>query len=341
MDEEFHYYATGLIALYAGFPEDEMEIIATASQFVDENNVPLKIQDRKSPDRIYENSVSQTMDILKPKHDLMRIYPLFHFLPGDPKADTAWRRDGKMHRLNTTPGSDNASEILDEALKVSGESRPYRIGIASHTFADTWAHQNFVGWYDSFNSLDIDIKPAIGHAEAEHHPDWVAHKWQDSRLIEPEIDNTNRFLSAARALFEKYCSARRAEGKEDYSGQWEKLKEELSYIFGRNEKYTGGEIRHRDERLKRFREKINLEEFNAREWFDAAIDADVHGLEDSHQGLKSRFTLFEDEYFWKEGLRKEETHWYRFQEAVKEHEKVGKRLLQPVFKRLGVDMERT
>lgn len=338
MDKEFHYYATGLIAIRAGFTEDEAEIIAHASQFVDENDVALKVRDRRKSKKVYRNYISQTMNILKPKHELMRIYPLFHFIPGDPEAETAWRKDGKMHRLNTTPNSDNANELLDEAFKAPEDIQLYRVGVATHAFVDTWAHQNFVGWYDSFNSLDFDIKPAIGHAEAEHHPDWIAHKWQDDRLIVPEVDNTNRFLSATHALFMRYCEYHKLQDRKDHSGNWDQLKEDLRKIFGK--KYTGNQLQHDEARITRFKEQFSQDKFNDRDWFDEAIEAEIHGLEDSHEGIKSKFTLFEDKYFWKEDGSKEESDWYKFQEAVKEHEKAGLKLLQPIFKKMKIDIDK-
>ena len=70
------------------------------------------------------------MDILKPKKTLMRIYPIFHFVPGDPMTESARRGDGKMHILNTTPDNDIANDMLSSAFKASTDSRPYRIGIA-------------------------------------------------------------------------------------------------------------------------------------------------------------------------------------------------------------------
>jgi len=46
MNTEFHYYVTGIIAHAAGFKEDEAKKIATASEFVDENDVPFTVEDR-------------------------------------------------------------------------------------------------------------------------------------------------------------------------------------------------------------------------------------------------------------------------------------------------------
>lgn len=338
MDKEYHYYATGLIAKRAGFSEGQAETVAHASQFVDENDVALEVRDRSRPGKVYRNYISQTMNILKPKQELMRIYPLFHFLPGDPEAETAWRRDGKMHRLNTTPNGEIANELLDAAFKAAPDIRLYRLGIATHAFVDTWAHQNFVGWFDSFNSLDFDIKPAIGHAEAEHHPDWIAHKWQDNRLVEPEIDNTNRFLSASRALFIRYCAFQASQGRKDRSSEWERLREDLRAIFGK--KYTGNRRCYEEARLERFRDAIDLETFDDRDWFDEAIETEIHGLEDSHQGVMAKLTLFEDKYFWREDVSREDTDWFKFQEAVKEHEALGLKLLKPLFQAMTIEIER-
>ena len=172
MDIEFHYYMTYLTAARAGFAPPDAEIIAYSSQYVDENIHVLHI-DRGKP-TAYHNYITQTLNILKPKHELMRIYPIFHFIPGDPSAPTAQRKDGRQHPLNTTPNSENANLIFDDALQ---SRNLYRIGIAAHSYMDTWAHQNFVGYYDSFNAMQGILNktlPNIGHADAKHNPDWPA-----------------------------------------------------------------------------------------------------------------------------------------------------------------------
>ncbi len=67
----------------------------------------------------------------------------------------------------------------------------------------------------------------------------------------------------------------------------------------------------------------------------------MEGLQDSHDGLRSRLTVFSDKYFWKEGVDHAETHWLRFQEAVKAHERFGLELLGPLFAKMGIDLRRT
>jgi len=202
MDIEFHYYITYLIAARAGLPPPDALTLAWACQYTDDNTM-ICVIDAGLPTE-YTNYISQTANILKPRRTLMRIYPLFHFLPGDPQAPTAWRKDGAMHWLNTTPGSENANLILDAALATADL---YRIGIACHAYADTWAHQNFVGYGHEFNAfigpLFTAVMPNIGHADAIFHPDEATLRWRDPRLLHEPIDNQARFLAAAVALYRK------------------------------------------------------------------------------------------------------------------------------------------
>ena len=210
MDKEFHYNITGIIARRAGFNEKEALTIAHASQLVDDNDSLRTIHDANSGDE-YEVYISQTMDILKPKRELMRIYPIFHFLPGDPMAPSARRSDGKMHILTTTPGNNLACKIMKAAREENAPYRLHRLGVAAHAFVDTWAHQNFVGWYDGINGQDMNLLPNIGHADFIHHPDWVGHCWNDSRIIANQVNNNHRFLDAAKCLFQEFalCTSNR------------------------------------------------------------------------------------------------------------------------------------
>ena len=175
MDIEFHYYMTYLVATKAGIDQNSARVLAHSSQFIDDNDIVFEVDKGKAS--ACRNYISQTMNILKPKHSLLRIYPIFHFIPGDPWSNTAWRKDGKMHWLCTTPNSSNANSIMDAAIR----SRDlYRIGIAAHGYVDTWAHQNFVGYYDDFNAMNIGLKqfmPNIGHARC----------WTQSRRASPSM----------------------------------------------------------------------------------------------------------------------------------------------------------
>ena len=335
MDTEFHYYITGIVAHAAGFTEKESEIIASASEFVDENDVKIEVMNRKTKE-VYENYVSQTMNILKPKKKLMRIYPVFHFVPGDPADKNARRSDGKMHILNTTPNNEMANYLMDEAFKASEDTRLYRIGIATHAYADTWAHQNFVGWYDYFNNIGLDIKPDIGHANAEHHPDLVAHYWEDDRLLNEEIDNLDRFLEAAENINAKYRDYTNGKGQ-NANSEWEALQKQL--IAAAGQRYSGNQSRYRDQRLAAYKNIAAwLGDFDEAKWLNDAIDTNVRGLRDSKDGIKSKLYFFKDKYYWREDKEIESTDWYRFQEAVKEHQQLAMDKLKPAFANMDIDL---
>jgi len=330
MDFEFHYYITGIIAGRAGFSENDAKIIGYASQFVDDNDVILSVEDRKN-DEVYSNYISQTMDILKPKKALMRIYPIFHFVPGNPEAESARRGDGKMHILNTTPDNDVANELLSSAFKASPDIRPYRIGIATHAYVDTWAHQNFAGFNDSFNGSILNPIPNVGHAEAKHHPDWVSHRWEDDRLVESDVDNNLRFISAAKRLFENYVN---------YLGSdvsWDDLEEELLLTMGRSRR--GDQLYGRDERLERYSKMAEwLPPYDEDVWFNEAIEQKVRWFKDSQDGILAKFTIFKDQYLWKEDVNKEDTHWFKYQEAVKEHQALALGPVNEKCKTMGIDI---
>ena len=340
MDIEFHYWITGIIAREAGFDEEEAKIIAYSSQFVDENDVSITVNDR-STNKGYRNFISQTLNILKPRSEILRIYPIYHFIPGNPEAQSARRRDGKMHFFNTTPNNEFANKIMEDAFGAEQGTRLYRIGIASHGYTDTWAHQNFIGWKESFNAVGFNPMPNIGHADAYHHPDWVGHRWEDERLVKGEINNNHRFMSAAKELFRHYCDYQVSLGRysKKQKPRWPKREKKLMAAMG--EVSSGDENYGKEERISSYKQLAPwLPDFDEADWFDAAIDTKVKGLRDSKGGILAGFTLFEDEYWWKQDADKKTKHWYRFQKAVKEHERFALKLLSPVFSQIGIDLGR-
>ena len=341
MDIEFHYWITGIVAREAGFSEDEASTIAYSSQYVDENDVSITVKDR-STSKKYVNFVSQTMNILQPKDTLMRIYPIFHFIPGEPTATCACRRDGKMHLFNTTPNNQFANQIMDAAFGAAEEVRLYRIGIATHAFADTWAHQNFTGWRESFNALGINPIPNICHADAMHHPDWVGHRWVDTRLLDGDINNNHRFLSAAEELFKRYCDYLTSQGRYRQAERpsWGQLQDKLIKALG--DAASGDKSYDGDVRISRYKDLASWlpQEFDETTWFNDAIKTKVKMFRDSKDGILAHFTIFKDKYYWREDVEKEMTDWYRFQTAVKEHERFALRLFSSLFTQVGVDLSK-
>lgn len=331
MDIEFHYYQTYLIAKRAGYSAEEARKIAFASQYVDDNNLSCEVN--KNTAHHYINYISQTMNILKPKKSLLRIYPVFHFIPGNYDDWHAYRKDGRMHRLNTTPDSSNANLIFKDALD-SGDV--YRIGIAIHTFADTWAHQNFVGYYDDFNAMKGVLEaaePNIGHADAQHAPDWPGLIWEDKRLLgeAARVDNRARFLEAAQQIFFKLAETIRPDaGEEELAHEAEQLIKDLTWVM----EYRDPTNKLREERIARVLDLAIREEYGQTEllkydeddWFDAAINENVRGLRD--RGNELDIQVFADEYNWKDVATYQQTDWYLFQEGIKKHQEVAMGILQ-------------
>jgi len=321
MNAEFHYHMTYLIAAKAGLGAENSLIVAKAAQFVDDNSVDYTI-DKGKPSE-YRNYISQTMNIIQPKAKLFRIYPLFHFWPGDVDASAGQRRDGLMHKLNTTPGSQNARWALKQALATGNL---FRIGVAAHGFADTWAHQNFVGYLHPFNVMPSVlgyVAPPIGHATAGHNPDWPALVWTDSRLTDKRVDNKRRFLEAAREMlcaFARYADPSISEAS--LSTRAEELVRDLSSCIGEQDQTNQNE----GKRIGRYLELSTSPAYGGRklvpydedEWFAAAVNERIRGLHDRKDPL--RFDPLTDVFTWKNPAGYKSTEWYRFQETVKQHQ---------------------
>lgn len=336
MDVEFHYYMTYLVAAAAGYPPADALKIAYASQYVDDNKFQFDID--KGQPSAYQNYISQTMDILKPKDRLMRIYPIFHFVPGEPMSETCMRLDGCLHMLNTTPGNQNATELLRAALQTDDLQR---IGVATHAFADTWAHQNFVGYFDAFNAMNGPLEklsPNIGHADAGHLPDLPTAVWQDPRMVSGQVDNRQRFLDAAEAVMAMFMSrVDPAMGPQEASRRLTTMRLELNQAMGK-----------RDDRNVMSRERIAryialgekpffggraIPRYDSELWLDMAVNEEVRGLKDRWMGQNLEFLgreipMIADKYSWRDPVSRQTTDWWRFQEAVKAHQDMAWAMLR-------------
>lgn len=205
MNIEFHYYALHYIARCAGFSEDEASTIAISSQMVDECTASWEIKGNRSSARtqITQNYIFWDEGVARD------IYRPFHFIPGDPEMASSRRLDGRAGRFVVTEGSGLAREILVAALKTRDL---FRMGIALHAYADTWAHQNFSGDSEPQNAFDqASPIPAAGHLQALKSPDNPHLVWRDPRLKAEfrEIDNALRFARAASMIYRFLCTYQR------------------------------------------------------------------------------------------------------------------------------------
>ena len=339
MNIEFHYYIMYILTQKAGFSNQDSYIIACSSQYVDNNTMRVVIN--KGQEDEYKNYISQTMDILKPKEKLMRIYPCFHFIPGDYDCDSAKRKDGKLHVLNTTPNSKNSIFLMDEALKTKNL---YRIGICAHSYADSWAHQNFVGYIDYVNGLGgvrrgilEKLTPNIGHADAQNQPDIPGLVWEDGRLIKEirEVHNTERFLEAAEFIFKRFRKYLKPKEKASITQKdWSRLKGDLENAI--SDEYKG-EDKNKNTRISNYKKLIsNFKEYDKNEWFDNAVETKIKGLKDIRDwGPLNRVNIFPDKYNKRNGFG--DSPWYKFQEAIKDHQRVANKLYAKLYHQLEVE----
>lgn len=193
MNIEFHYYALYFLCRSAGFGDADSMTIAMSSQLVDDCVAPWSISGGDPHARTQVTQNYQFWD----SSVASEIYRPFHFIPGDRGAASSRRKDGRAGRFSVTEDSPLSRDILVAALKTKNL---YRIGIAVHAYADTWAHQNFSGDSESENTLDRDLPlPPAGHLHAFRNPDDPVKVWRDERLL-PEfsaVSNSERFTRAA------------------------------------------------------------------------------------------------------------------------------------------------
>ncbi len=210
MDLEFHYYINYIIALKAGILPEIAHKIAYSAQYIDDNTEIFTILEKETFKQ-YNNIITQSLDLTLNFKESLSIFPIFHFIPGDDILRSSdLRRDGECRYMSTTPNSKVAQNCLKAALKSKD---PYWIGIASHAYADTWAHQNFTGMKDTYNCVDkqkhnkntfFGLTDYIGHLNVLTLPDNPSYIWYDYRLKDMKIHNGERFLDAAKWLFKMY-----------------------------------------------------------------------------------------------------------------------------------------
>ncbi len=202
MNLEFHYYVVHWLALRAGIDPGQAQVMAYSSQYVDKAILGFDVS---APSGSYATIITQDY-VFWDEATARNVYLPFHFLPGGRRGPAPQRADGQANPFSVLPDSDIAKEILIVGLKTRD---PYRVGIALHAYADTWAHQNFSGLNEDWNTVDpASPWPRTGHAQVLTAPDPVAGVWEDARLKPPysAIRNRDRFIEAAAKIYKYLCT---------------------------------------------------------------------------------------------------------------------------------------
>jgi len=158
MQIDGHHGLTYVTARIAGFSHEEAGTVAYAAQYVDDatNDGPI----------VFENSEFMYYRIAS-AHKMIDYgnfvdvsnhlaWLPFHFLPGN-CGKSACEEAGSNHSavLQCKPDSHVARDMLRMAIKDHGRKRAlHRLGITMHVYADTFAHQGFVGALNEINRAD-------------------------------------------------------------------------------------------------------------------------------------------------------------------------------------------
>jgi hypothetical protein len=230
---DFHYNTIRVLTEKAGFSPEDSQIIAYASQYVDDAVDHKKMNVQGHLEILSKRFTGSTFDPICTAHRGLqfikafkegvqnKIYIPFHFLPDlEDNGDFCVKQNSKQSK-------ELVQSAIVELSKSQGEKRIMnliRLGIALHTYADSWAHQNFsgrhnpkennIGKIELFNNgkweritrlkqFEYNTLPDIGHAEAASYPDQSHLKWRFVKEVENQVyerDNTALFLDAAKNI---------------------------------------------------------------------------------------------------------------------------------------------
>lgn len=279
MNISYHYYTMKVLAAKAGFDEEEAQVIAYYSQMVDDFVLSHRLVVGETPPSFFiENGLAQELgdhmwgflpcptgiDFVKTiSHGYQRLTMApFHFIPPR-KLEEIEKRPG-FSRLDyrcVCAGQDDnllIHEIAGEAAREAAGGRTVknlmRLGMALHTYADTYAHCHFSGFHGYENEAAIQKAynkekgaeavpgperlllrelPSIGHANVGTAPDicsydivYMIKSSEDSGLDQKvERDNTESFSECSRRILDLLCGITKRPLYSDR--QWEKLRAAL------------------------------------------------------------------------------------------------------------------
>lgn len=197
----------------------------------------------------------------------------FHFIPPkEQKAPLATRRHdcgGDTFDFVTRPNGDLANKLVERAKNLLSEHAGDRqrrdsalvsLGLALHTYADTWAHAGFSGRHSAAENDVKDVKhrkgnryedvgllgrlasyaaPDVGHSEVMTLPDqlgvtWRAHYANKSGTV--ARNNAEQFINASHAILSHLIDvAPSPKTSED----WERIESPLAACLSKRQTWRG------------------------------------------------------------------------------------------------------
>jgi hypothetical protein len=330
MEKDFHFYTIYVLCRANGMPPGVAKVVAYASQHTDDANDGHVLEFRNGG---RFEQVLTAHKFLEPgslstatQYD---IYLTFHFIPGNLGARF-------QEKLVCRRDSEIAKRMVAEPTRLQG--KPYqlhRLGIALHTYADSWLHSDFSGVVTELNDIeDIQVmtergweKPANlarqalshvighpGHWEADPYPDEPFREWrfvQKSSREEIHRKNWELCRDAAKAAYQAISAflEHNPSFKTAQAVLWEHLVGPFTELYK-----TAGSL---DERCRRWMDMIKLPQlgfgceagdknivYDDREWLRAAVD-----VERDDKG--------NDGYERREDFHR--SHWKCFHDAAASH----------------------
>ena len=295
-------------------PKDAF-ITAFSSQLVDHNLISYTIA---IEDKIYTTIPTQNYGFWNDSFP-REVYIPFHFFPGGDENTESNREDGKINKFSCLANSANVKKIMVSALK---SKNLYRIGIALHTYADSFAHQNFSGKLEDWNIIgNSSIIPAIGHAQALTKPDDPTLVWEDPRLRgkEKKVNNYQRCLTAVKKIYRYLCLFC---GK-DYDDEdfiLERYKKILNY---------GSRSKQGKERIYDFIIDENVPQYSRSSWIERALKDFIDIKDDKLYDGYSKLLWLRDSLLYRSSILTPksykaaenfyDSHFYKWQEEAKNH----------------------
>lgn len=203
MQIDFHHATTYVAARLAGFTKPDAEIIAYASQYVDDATIsgPVYFDNKAVFGRT--SSAHKTIDLRNTiALENQLIWMPFHFLPGNDGLPAGQDPLGTfIKKIVCKPNSFIAQHMVRTViLEQDKRYSLHRLGVTMHVYADTWAHKGFagviheinevedakeIGDTDVFGKLDEflwekveDAIPPLGHGRANIFPDMPFLSWE-------------------------------------------------------------------------------------------------------------------------------------------------------------------
>jgi hypothetical protein len=255
MNKSFHYHCIRVLAQKAGFSEEDAQTIAYASQYTDDSTEHGKMTIRNIPANYDYPRWDPNKDTFDPictahsanswlprvwkwakfylKTDVQRKVLLsFHFLPPEEESTDDKNEFTFVTKKDSALANILVSNALDSVSQSTGDTSYslIKLGIALHSYADTWSHDGFSGRHSSrendiekirikhgdkfkaANPLERAVSyaaPDVGHAEAGTIPDGSDIHWKAKYANKKAglgRDNLREFLHAAKEIYDRLAS---------------------------------------------------------------------------------------------------------------------------------------